>query len=98
MTIPFQSSLLEEATELGDVEMLRQINVIDLVGKQGRYHNTSRKEYEYKAQAKRKAREEIEHCEWQRNVKIRKEAFGSTFIQCHVIHKEEVIYLIFQLA
>ena len=63
MTIPFQSSLLEEATELGDVEMLRQINVIDLVGKQGRYHNTSRKEYGYKAQAKRKAREEIEHCE-----------------------------------
>ena len=102
MTIPFQSSLLEEATELiGDFDMLRQINGIDLVAKEGRYHNTCRKEYgcQRKAQAKRKAREEIEQCERQRNVKIRKEAFGSTteFIQCHFIEKDEAIYLIFHL-
>jgi hypothetical protein len=95
MTIPFQNLILEDAKELEDAQMFRQVNGIDLVAKEGRYHNTCRKEYAYKAQAKRKVREVNENCERQKNVNIRKEAFDSTtaFIQSHVIDKEQVNFL-----
>ena len=96
-TIEFQEILLKEAQIAQDDKLIRKILGVDLVAKEGRYHNSCRKAYSYQAVViTRRLSEQSQKAtsNSQRISAIRKNAFDSTtsYIEAHIFNNEEVCY------
>lgn len=91
-TFEIQQSIVNEASELGDVNLRRKIHGVDLIAKEAKYHNWCRKTYANQADATKRATKEAETNERQRLINIRKEAFLSTvsYIKTHILEEEQV--------
>ena len=91
-TFEIQESIVNEATELGDVNLLRKINGIDLIAKEAKYHSWCRKDYSNKTNAAIRARKNQQTSERQRLIHIRKKAFNATVahIKKHILEDEQV--------
>jgi len=92
-TESFQENLVADATVLGDVRILQLIQVhVDLTAKEGRYHNSCRKDYAKLAVAKAKSSKEKEVSDRNRTMEIRKHSVDLiiSFLQLHVVDNKEV--------
>ena len=92
ITFEIQQSILNEATELADVDLLRKVNGVDLIAKEAKYHKSCRVTYANKANAAIREKKNTNINERQRVADIRKEAFASTvsFVQKRVLDDEQV--------
>jgi hypothetical protein len=97
-TIEFQEIVLKEAQIKQDDQLIRKILGVDLVAKEGRYHNSCRKAYSYQAAViSRRLSEQSANAtsiNSQRKTAVRKNAFDATtsYIEAHIFINEEVCY------